>query len=328
MFRFYFLICGLFMLLLETGLNAAEPLPSWNESSSKTAILNFVTQVTKAGSDHFVAPEDRVAVFDNDGCLWCEQPFYSQLAFAIYRVKKLAPEHPGWNREEPFRSILLGDTSKAFASGHKGIAELIAASHSGMTATEFSQAVEDWAANDRHPRFERSYIECVYQPQLELLAYLRENGFKTYIVSGGGIDFMRPWTERVYGIPPEQVVGSSIKSVYEVRDGIGVVVKKPELNFVDDKEGKPVGIHHHIGKRPILAVGNSDGDFQMLEYTTTGTGPRMGILIHHDDAAREYAYDRDSHVGKLNKGLDEADSRGWVLVSMKQDWKQIFPPAE
>ncbi|MEZ6044184.1 MAG: HAD family hydrolase [Planctomycetaceae bacterium] len=316
------------LVLIACPLSATEPLASWNDSNSKAAILKFVAAVTEEGGEQYVAPTDRVAVFDNDGCLWCEQPFYNQLAFALYRVKKLAPEHPEWNRQEPFRSILLGDASKAFASGEKGIAELVAASHAGLTETEFAAVVEDWVTHDRHPRFNSSYIECVYQPQLELLSYLRENGFKTYIVSGGGIDFMRPWSERVYGIPPEQVVGSSLKSEYEVRDGVGVVVKKPELNFIDDKEGKPVGIHHHIGKRPLIAVGNSDGDFQMLEYVTTGSGPRLGVIIHHDDAEREYAYDRDSHIGKLDRGLDEAGSRGWVLVSMKEDWKQIFPSGD
>nr|WP_231742628.1 HAD family hydrolase [Polystyrenella longa] len=287
--------------------------------------MQFVGSITEEGGEQYVAPEDRIAVFDNDGTLWCEQPFYNQLAFALYRVHQLAPSHPEWNEKEPFRSVLNGDLKKVFASGEKGILALVAATHSGITETEFKNAVMDWTNHSEHPRFKRSYLECVYQPQLELLAYLRANGFKTYIVSGGGIDFMRPWTEEVYGIPPEQVVGSSSKSSYEVREGVGVIVKQPELNFFDDKDGKPVGIQQHIGKRPILAFGNSDGDFQMLEYTTTGDGPRLGLLVHHDDTEREYAYDRDSHIGQLARGLDEAKARGWVIVSMKNDWNEVFP---
>jgi len=314
-----------FWLAISSLAIAADPLPSWKEGGAKQSIFNFVQRVTAPGGKDFVPEPERVAVFDNDGTLWAEQPLYFQLVFALDRVKALAPKHPEWKEKEPFKSVLAGDLKSVLAGGEHALVELIMVSHAGTTTEEFEQVVKDWIATAKHPRFNRSYIECVYQPMLELLVYLRANGFKTYIVSGGGIEFMRPWVERVYGIPPEQVVGSSIKVKYEVRQGTPVLARLPEINFVDDKAGKPVGIHYHIGRRPIAAFGNSDGDFQMLEWTTTGSGPRFGLIVHHDDAEREWAYDRKSSIGKLDRGLDEAPKRGWVVVSMKRDWKFIFP---
>jgi hypothetical protein len=305
----------------------ADPLPSWNDGAARQSIVAFVAKVTREGSAGYVPPAERIAVFDNDGTLWSEQPAYVQLAFALDRVKALAPQHPEWQAQEPFASLLRGDVASALAGGEKAIAEIIMATHAGTTNEEFATIVKDWLATARHPVTGRPYTGMVYQPMLELLDYLRANGFKTFIVSGGGIEFMRPWTERVYGIPPEQVVGSSIRTKYELRDGQPVLVRLPELDFVDDKAGKPVGINQHIGRRPILAFGNSDGDFEMLEWTTSGEGPRLGVIVHHDDAGREYAYDRKSHIGRLDRGLDEAGQRGWVLVSMKDDWRAIYPPA-
>ncbi len=270
-------------------------------------------------------PAERIAVFDNDGTLWGEQPLYVQLAFALDRVKALAPAHPEWKDQEPFASLLKGDVMNALAGGEHAIAEIIMTTHAGMTTDAFEAVVRDWIATARHPKTGRPYTEMVYQPMVELLAYLRANGFRTFIVSGGGVEFMRPWTERVYGIPPEQVVGSSIRTKYELRDGKPVIARLPEIDFIDDKAGKPVGIHRFIGRRPVLAFGNSDGDFEMLEWTTSGTGPRLGLILHHDDSAREWAYDRDSGIGRLARGLDEAPTRGWRIVSMKDDWKRIHP---
>ena len=315
----------IFWLAISSLATAADPLPSWNEGKAKQSIFDFVQRVTALGSKDFVSEPERVAVFDNDGTLWAEQPFYFQLVFALDRVKALAPKHPEWKEKEPFKSVLAGDLKSVLAGGEHALVELIMASHAGTTTEEFEQVVKDWIAAAKHPRFNRPYTECVYQPMLELLMYLRANGFKTHIVSGGGIEFMRPWVERVYGIPPEQVVGSSIKVKYEMRQGTPVLARLPEVNFIDDKAGKPVGIHYHIGRRPIAAFGNSDGDFQMLEWTTTGSGPRFGLIVHHDDAEREWGYDRKSSIGKLDRGLDEAPKRGWVVVSMKRDWKFIFP---
>ena len=303
----------------------ADPLPSWNDGPARKSIVAFVAKVTQEGTAGYVPPAERIAVFDNDGTLWSEQPVYVQLAFALDRVKALAPQHPEWQTQEPFASLLKGDVANALAGGEQAIARIIMATHAGMTTGEFATVVQDWLATARHPVTGRPYTGMVYQPMLEVLAYLRANGFRTYIVSGGGNEFMRPWTERVYGIPPEQVVGSSIKTRYEVRDGKPVLVRLPELDFIDDKAGKPVGIQKHIGRRPILAFGNSDGDFEMLEWTTAGEGPRLGVILHHDDAAREVAYDRKSHIGRLERGLDEAGRRGWVLVSMKDDWRTIYP---
>jgi len=312
------------LLSSATIVGAADPLPSWNDTAPKQAIIAFVEKVTKPGSPHFVPAPERIATFDNDGTLWSEQPMYFQLAFALDRVKALAPQHPEWKTQEPFASLLKGDVKAVLAGGERGLMEIVAATHTGMTIEEFSKTVSDWIATARHPKTGKLYTEMVYQPMLELLAYLRANGFKTFIVSGGGIEFMRPWTEKVYGIPPEQVVGSSGKLKYEMRDGKPVLMKLPEINLVDDKAGKPVGIQQHIGRRPIAAFGNSDGDREMLEWTQAGGGARLMLLVHHDDAKREWAYDRKSHIGTLDKAWDEALVKGWTVVSMRDDWKRIF----
>jgi hypothetical protein len=315
--------------LLAARLPAADPLPSWNDGPSKAAILDFVARTTKPGGPDFVPSAERIATFDNDGTLWCEQPMYVQLAFALDRVKSLAPQHPEWKDKEPFASVLKGNLKGVTASGEKGLVEMIMATHAGMTSDEFAKVASDWLATAKHPKFGRSYTECVYQPMLELLTHLRVNGFKTFIVSGGGIEFMRPWSERVYGIPPEQVVGSSGKLQYELRGDTPVLLKLPEINLIDDKAGKPVGIQQHIGRRPIAAFGNSDGDYEMLRWATADAAagkPRLGLIVHHTDADREYAYDRESHIGRLDKALDEAPRRGWVVVDMQRDWKVIYPP--
>jgi phosphoglycolate phosphatase-like HAD superfamily hydrolase len=317
------LICAL--AFATTVALAADPLLSWNDGKAKQSIIEFVAKVTKEGTPHYVSPAERIAVFDNDGTLWSEQPMYFQLFFAIDRVRALAPKHPEWKRQEPFASVLKGDTRAALAGGEKALIELVMATHAGMTTEEFEKIVGDWIATARHPRFKRPYTDLVFQPMLELLHYLRANGFETYIVSGGGIEFMRPWTERVYRIPPEQVIGSSIKVKYELRDGKPVLVRLAQVDFIDDKAGKPVGIHKFIGRRPIAAFGNSDGDLQMLQWTAAGSGPRFMLLVHHTDAEREWAYDRKSHVGRLDKALDEAAARGWTVVDMKRDWKVVYP---
>jgi hypothetical protein len=304
---------------------AQDQLASWNDGPTKQSIVNFVERVTKEGSPDFVPVPERIATFDNDGTLWAEQPMYVQAMFLADRVKALAPRHPEWKTKEPFASLLTGDLKGVAASGEAGVAEMMAATHSGMTTEEFSKTVDDWITTARHPTTGRLYTEMIYQPMLELMAYLRSNGFKTFIVSGGGIEFMRPWTERVYGIPPEKVVGSTGGLKFELRDGAPVIVKLPTLVLNDDKEGKPVGIQRHIGRRPIAAFGNSDGDFQMLEWTTSSKGLRFALIVHHDDPEREWAYDRASHVGRLSRGLDEAPARGWTIASMKRDWKKIFP---
>jgi hypothetical protein len=301
-----------------------DPLPSWNEGATKQSILDFVAAVTRQGSPEFVPPAERIATFDNDGTLWIEQPMYIQLAFALDRVKALAPLHPDWKTKPPFAAVLDGDLKALAESGEKGLIEIVAATHAGMTTAEFEKIVIDWIAAARDQRFKRPYTELVYQPMLELLAFLRANGFKTFIVSGGGIEFMRPWTDRIYGVPPEQVVGSSIKTRFEMRDGQPVLFRLPEVNFVDDKAGKPVGINSHIGRRPIAAFGNSDGDLEMLQWTTMSGGRRFGLIVHHTDAEREYAYDRNSHFGRLDKALDAAAINKWTVVSMKTDWKRIF----
>lgn len=313
--------------LLATAMaSAPDPLPSWNDGPSKAAIIEFVGKVTNEGSSDFVPESQRIATFDNDGTLWSEQPAYFQLLFAIDRVKELAPQHPEWKNEQPFKAVLEGDMKALAAAGEKGLLQLVMATHAGMTTTEFEMIVKDWIATARHPVSKRPYTEMVFQPMLELLDYLRANGFKTFIVSGGGIEFMRPWVENVYGVPPEQVVGSSIKTKFELKDGKPVLTRLPEINFIDDKDGKPVGINEHIGRRPIAAFGNSDGDLQMLQWTTAGEGPRFALYVHHTDAEREWAYDRKSHIGKLDKGLDEAKAKGWTVVDMKKDWKVIYPP--
>ena len=304
---------------------SAEPLPSWNDGPTKEAIKAFVQKVTDKNGADYVPPADRIAVFDNDGNLWAEKPVYFQLLFAIDRVKALAPEHPEWKNKQPFKAAIEGDMKALAASGEKGLLELITASHAGMSTEDFEAVVMKWVETAKHPRFERKYIELVYQPMLELLDYLRANGFTTYIVSGGGIEFVRAWSEPIYGIPPGQVVGSSIKTEYKIVDGKPTIMRLPEVNFINDKAGKPVGINQHIGKRPIFASGNSDGDFEMLEWTTAGNDPRFGLILHHTDADREYAYDRDSHVGRLDRALDQAAQNGWVVIDMSKDWKQVFP---
>jgi phosphoglycolate phosphatase-like HAD superfamily hydrolase len=317
------------LALLLGGLAAAQdadPLPSWVDGKAKQSITEFVQRVTSEGSPDLVAPVERIAVFDNDGTLWCEQPLYAQLQFALDRVQALAPEHPGWKEEEPFASLLAGDVEQALAGGEHAMLEIVMGTHAGMTTEAFEQIVKDWIATARHPTTGRRYTEMVYQPMLELLAYLRAHRFRTFIVSGGGVEFMRPWAEEVYGIPPEQVIGSSIRTRFEVRAGKPVLMRLPELEFVDDKEGKPVGIHQRIGRRPLAAFGNSDGDLQMLQWTTAGEGPRFALYVRHTDAEREWAYGRESSIGRLDKGLDEALEKGWTVVDMQKDWKTIFPP--
>jgi phosphoglycolate phosphatase-like HAD superfamily hydrolase len=316
------------LVLISNLAHAADPLPSWNESKAKQSVVAFVEKVTREGSPDFVPIAQRIATFDNDGTLWAEQPMYFQAFFIFERIKALAPTHPEWKEKEPFASVLKGDVKSALGGGERALLEMAMATHAGNTTEEFETIVKDWISTARHPVTKRPYTEMVYQPMLELLAYLRASGFKTFIVSGGGIEFMRPWTESVYGIPPEQVVGSSIKTRFEMREGKPVLARLPELNFIDDGAGKPVGIHQHIGRRPIAAFGNSDGDLQMLQWTAAGSGPRFCLFVHHDDAQREWAYDRASHIGKLDKGLDEAAAKGWIVVSMKEDWKEIFPTAK
>jgi hypothetical protein len=302
----------------------ADPLPSWNDGAAKTAIVDFVTRTTTAGPD-FIAVGNRIATFDNDGTLWSEKPFYFQGVFVMDRIKAMAKDHPEWKDTQPFKGVLENDMKAVAASGHKGLGELLAASSSGMSVEDFAAEVVEWTKTAREPRFNKPYTDLVFQPMLELLAYLRANDYQTFIVSGGGVEFMRPWTEGVYGIPPNQVVGSSGKTEFKL-DGDKVSIRKlPAVEFVDDGPGKPVGINRFIGKRPVFAAGNSDGDLEMLQWTTLNSGPRFGMIVHHTDAAREWAYDRDSDVGKLDKALDEAPKRGWLVVDMKNDWKTIYP---
>lgn len=302
----------------------ADPLPSWNDGEAKRAIVAFVERVTKEGSRDFVPPADRIATFDNDGTLWCEQPLYFQFQFALDRVKAVVADHPEWKDQEPFKALLAGDRAGVAASGEKGLLAFMEATHAGMTTDEFDATVREWFRTARHPRFGRRYNALTYQPMVELLGHLRANGFTTFIVSGGGIDFMRGFAEDAYGVPPQQIVGSSGKLKYELRGEEPVLLKLPEVQFVDDGPGKPAGIEQHIGRRPLMAFGNSDGDYEMLRYTTAGDGPRFGLIVHHDDAEREYAYDRDSNIGRLAKALDEAPARGWAVVGMKNDWKAVF----
>ena len=313
------------ILLVASAARAADPLPSWNDTKPKQALVAFVEATTREGADSFVPPPERIATFDNDGTLWVEQPMYVQLAFVLDRVKALAKDHPDWATKQPFKGAIESDFRAIAATGDKGLLELVAETHAGMSTEDFEKIVSDWIESAQHPRFHRPYTETVYQPMLELLAYLRANGFKTYIVSGGGVEFMRPWTERVYGVPPEQVIGSSIVTEYQVVDKKPVLMRLPKLDFLDDKAGKPVGIQKFIGRRPVLAFGNSDGDDEMLQWTQAGGGTRFMGLVHHTDAEREYAYDRKSAFGKLDKALDDAKKQGWVVVDMKTDWKTIFP---
>jgi len=323
------LLAALFIVGLGAGIASAQtsdPLPSWSDGAVKRSLIDFVARVTSFGGAEFVPPAERIAAFDNDGTLWTEQPVYFQLAFAFDRVRALSEEHPEWKTRQPFKAVLEDDQQALAAFGEKGLLEIVAATHAGMSTEAFSGIVSRWIATARHPRFDRPYASLVYQPMIELLTYLRGNGFKTFIVSGGGIEFMRPWTERIYGIPPEQVVGSSAEVKFEIGvDGKPMLTKLAQMEFVDDGPGKPVGINRFIGRRPILAFGNSDGDLQMLQWTAAGKGARFIALVHHTDAEREYAYDRQSRVGRLDKALDEANRRGWNIVSMKDDWRTVFP---
>jgi phosphoglycolate phosphatase-like HAD superfamily hydrolase len=321
-----FFAVGIAGIVHGSALAQADPLPAWNDGVVKKSITDFVARVTTQGGPDFVAVPERIATFDNDGTLWTEQPYYFQLAFALHRIKAMAPQHPEWKGKQPFKALLEGDKKTLAAAGKEGLLQVVAATHAGMTTEDFGKTVIEWTETARHPRFNRPYTELVYQPMLELLAYLRANGFKTFIVSGGGIEFMRPWTERVYGIPPEQVVGSSGEVQFRIgADGKPELVKLAKIEFIDDGPGKPAGINRFIGRRPIFAFGNSDGDLQMLQWTMAGKGLRFSGLVHHTDAEREYAYDRNSKVGKLDKALDEANAKGWTVVDMKQDWKTVFP---
>ena len=313
------------IVIFAQSAQALDPLPSWNEGTAKRSIIDFVNRVTQSGSKDFVVPEQRIATFDNDGTLWSEQPMYFQFLFAIDRVKSLAPKNPAWKNQQPFKAVLENDMQSLVDSGSTGLMELVMATHGGITTEEYKQTVKDWLATAKHPKTGRPYTEMVFQPMLEVLDYLRANGFKTYIVSGGGTEFMRPWTERVYGIPPEQIIGSSFKTKFEMRNGQPVLVQHPEISFNNDKDGKPVGINQHIGRRPIAAFGNSDGDLQMLQWAAGGKGARFMLIVHHTDAEREWAYDRKSKIGRLDKALDEALNSGWTVVDMKQDWKVIYP---
>jgi len=322
------------LLLVVTGCASltahpeTDPLPSWNDGPSKQAIVRFVKRVTTEGGPDFVPVSERIATFDNDGTLWSEQPLYFQLQFAIDRVKQLAPLHPEWKTEQPFQAVLEGDKEALAASGMEGLLKLVMATHAGMTTDEFAGIVEEWITTARHPRFDRPYSELIFQPMLEVLDYLRANGFKTYIVSGGGIAFMRVFAHEVYGIPPEQVIGSMIKTRFELRDGKPVIVRLPKMGFIDDKEGKPVAIQTFIGRRPIASFGNSDGDLAMLQWMAADSdarsGSRFGMIVHHTDAKREWAYDRKSHIGRLDVALGEAEKRGWIVADMKRDWKVIY----
>jgi len=302
----------------------ADPLPSWNDGASKQSIVEFVTKTTTEGNADFVPVPDRIACFDNDGTLWSEQPIYFQFFFAIDRIKAMASQHPEWKTKQPFKALLEGDMKTVMAGGEKALLQIVMTTHSGMTTDEFSKTVKDWLATATHPKTGKHYNEMIYQPMVELLKYLRTNNYKTFIVSGGGADFMRPWVELAYGIPPEQVIGSSGKVKYDMLNGKSVLIKIPELNFIDDKEGKPIGIHQYIGKRPIFTAGNSDGDYAMLQYTCTSNTPHFGLIVHHTDSIREYAYDRVSSIGHLEKGLDDAAKYNWLIVDMKEDWKEIF----
>ena len=313
------------VVLLTGCASVRDPLPSWNGGVAKESIITFVEKTTTPGDADFVEEADRIAVFDNDGTLWAEQPMYFQLAFVLDRLQELLPEHPEWKTTQPYKAALGNDLKTLHTYGEEGLIQLLMATHAGMTTDEFEQIAKDWLATAKHPRFNHPYTECIYQPMLEVIDYLQANGFETWIVSGGGIEFMRPWTERVYGIPPQQVIGSSIKRKYEIIDGKPVIVREPKISFINDKQDKPIGIQQHIGRRPIAAFGNSDGDFQMLEWTTSAPGLRLGLIVHHTDAKREWAYDRESSIGRLNRGLDEAQQRGWIIADMERDFKVIFP---
>lgn len=302
----------------------SDPLPSWNDGKTKQSIAYFVDAITREGSPDFVPVSQRIATFDNDGTLWCEQPMYVQLAFALDRVRALAPMHPEWKEKQPFKAVLDGDMKALAQAGERGLLELVMDTHAGMTTEEFAHIVSAWLSTARHPKFNRPYTDLVYQPMIELLAYLRAVGFKTFIVSGGGIEFMRPWSETIYGVTPEQVIGSSIRTEFKMRDGQPELFRLPSINFIDDGAGKPVGINEHIGQRPIAAFGNSDGDLQMLQWTNMSGRRRLGLIVHHTDGEREYAYDRKSSFGHLDKAIEAATLNGWTVVSMKDDWRRVF----
>jgi hypothetical protein len=319
------LLAGVLLACAQSAPSVEDALPSWNDTAPKRAIITFVEKITTEASPDFVPMPERIAVFDNDGTLWAEKPVPFQLLFAFAEVKRLAPQHPEWKTKEPFASLLKGDMAAVAATGERGVLEIVAATHSGMTTDEFTRSVEEWIASARHPQTGRLLTAMVYQPMQELLAYLRANGFKTFIVSGGGVEFMRAWAERVYDVPPEQVVGSAGKLRLETRGGKPVLVKLPTIDLIDDKEGKPVGIQSRIGRRPIAAFGNSDGDLQMMQWTMAGEGARFALFVHHDDEQREYAYDRADRFQQFDKAWDEAIARGWTVVSMKRDWSTVFP---
>ena len=325
--RFRSFVAAAVLALAGPAAAQTDPLPSWNDGATKAGIIAFVTRVTSEGGEAFVPAGDRIAVFDNDGTLWAEKPFYVQLFFAIDRIRELAPQHPEWQTTEPFASLLKGDIKTALGGGQQAIAKIIAASHGGITTTEFADIVARWFATAENPEKKRPFSKMTYVPMVELLGYLRDNDFRTFIVSGGGIDFMRVFGQSLYGVAPYEVVGSSGKLEFEIDDGDPVLVKLPEIDFVDDGPGKPVGIAMHIGQHPILAFGNSDGDLQMLQYTCLPAGQSYCAFVHHTDAVREWAYDRDSDVGRLDKGLDAAATNRWTLVDMAKDWKTIFAAA-
>ena len=331
----------LFTLLLLIGCTSINPseknstqatadssavLASWQEGATKQSIIDFVKKNTTEGSADFVPVADRIACFDNDGTLWSEQPLYFQLAFAMYQINKTAAQHPEWKQLQPFKAVLAGDMKTVMAGGEKSLAAILAATHAGLTTEQFTQSVKDWMAYAQHPTTQKPFSAMIYQPMLELLQYLRKHGYTTFIVSGGGVDFMRAWAEEVYGIPPHQVIGSMGGYRYDFKEGKASLIKLPELTFNDDKAGKPVGIQRGIGKIPVFAAGNSDGDYEMLQYTSTAKGyPRMSLLVHHTDSTREWAYDRKSSIGHLDRALTEAPNYHWLVVDMQQDWKKIYP---
>jgi hypothetical protein len=326
--RAAYILCRVIVVLLMLSLAQvvlAQSLPSWNDGPSRRAIVEFVETVVKEGSPDFIAPADRIAVFDNDGTLWSEQPLYFELIFALDEVKIMAPAHPAWKTEQPFKAALEGDRQALVQQGKAGLMKIVAATHTNMTTVDFAQRVSRWTATATHPRFHQPYTRMVFQPMLELLDYLRANGFKTYIVSGGEVEFMRVWSLPVYGIPPEQVIGSTVVTEYRLQDGKPVLMRTPKLNYTDDGPGKPVSINRFIGRQPVFAFGNSDGDLQMLQWTVAGNGKRFAGLVHHTDAKREWAYDRQSKIGRLDKALDAADKLGWTVVDMKEEWKVIYP---
>ncbi|MBL0075164.1 MAG: haloacid dehalogenase-like hydrolase [Rhodocyclaceae bacterium] len=323
----FFASCLLLLTLASIApAYSADALPSWNEGATKQSIVSFVERVTTQSGKDYVAPAERIAVFDNDGTLWSEQPLYFQLFFTFERIRTLAPQRPEWQEKPAVKALLVGDMKAVMASSERDLFELVIMAHAGNTTEDFNKIVKDWVANSRHPKSKRPFTEMVFQPMLELMAYLRANGFKTYICSGGDLDFMRAFAERVYGIPPEQVIGSSFKySLGSVADPLAIVIQ-PKLDVINDNDMKPVSIHRAIGRRPIFTFGNSDGDHAMLRWTAAGSGARFMGLVHHTDGEREVAYDRESKIGKLDKALDDALAKGWAVADVKRDWRVVFPP--